>query len=102
MLPGLAACHPPPREGGRPLVARTYAPYREKACPHVKMTNALDVSLALAEPLWRRAEPLASGEGKAAGFVFALPDCDDLVDGEVSVLEGERGRGEVEQPRPCS
>ena len=43
-----------------------------------------------------------SGEREVAGSVLALPDCDNLVDGEVSVLESERAGCEVEQPRACS
>jgi hypothetical protein len=31
--------------------------------------------------------------------VVALLDCQDLVDGEVSVFEGKRARCELEQPR---
>jgi hypothetical protein len=38
--------------------------------------------------LGRCREPLVSGEREAAGSVLALADCDNLVDGEVSVLEG--------------
>ena len=52
--------------------------------------------------LGRCREPLVSGERKAAGSVLALPDGDNLVDGEVSVLESEHANCEVEQPRACS
>jgi hypothetical protein len=45
---------------------------------------------------------LVSGEREAAGSVLALPDGDNLVDGEVSVLESERAGCEVEQPRACA
>jgi len=47
----------------------------------------------------RRGEPLASDPGTPTGSVVDLSDCQDLVDGEVSMLEGERAGGEVEQPR---
>ena len=50
----------------------------------------------------RCVQPLASSEREAAGSVLALADCDNLVDGEVSVLEGQRAGCEVEQPRACS
>ena len=52
--------------------------------------------------LGRCREPLVSGERKAAGSVLALPDGDNLVDGEVSVLESEHAGCEVEQPRACA
>src|ERR1019366_3458435 len=52
--------------------------------------------------LGRCREPLVSGQWKAACSVLALPDGDNLVDGEVSVLESEHAGCEVEQPRACS
>src|SRR5450756_2208233 len=52
--------------------------------------------------LGRCREPLVSGERQIAGSVLALPDCDNLVDGEVAVLESERAGCEVEQPGACS
>src|SRR5450759_4964694 len=52
--------------------------------------------------LGRCREPLVSGKRKAAGSVLALPDGDNLVDGEVSVLESEHAGCEVEQPRACA
>ena len=55
-----------------------------------------------ATSLGRCGEPLVSGERKAAGSVLVLPDCDNLVDGEVSVLESEHAGCEVEQPRALS
>src|SRR5674476_925569 len=39
-----------------------------------------------ATSLGRRVEPLASGEREVAGSLLVLPDCDNLVDGEVAVL----------------
>jgi hypothetical protein len=55
-----------------------------------------------ATSLGRCGQPLASGERNVARSVLALPDRDNLVDGEVSVLESERAGCEVEQPRTCS
>src|ERR1035437_334897 len=52
--------------------------------------------------LGRCGEPLVSGERQAAGSVLALPDGDNLVDGEVCVLESEHAGCEVEQPRACA
>ena len=50
----------------------------------------------------RCSEPLASGQRQVAGSVLALLDCENLVDGEVAVLETQRAGCEVEQPGACS
>ena len=93
------------RPGGAETVARQQ-PWSNREPPMSGVLDSGGLECGHGRPgaisLGRCGEPFASGERQIAGSVLALPDCDNLVDGEVAVLEGERAGCEVEQPGACS